>query len=82
MDFESTEVSGSLQQIVQRMLIRRARYGAPIAERKHEAAEIGCHPVHYDIAFSRSHATGPISRLADYPGFSPIDYRKSTLCAT
>jgi hypothetical protein len=78
MDFESTEDSGSLQQIVQRMLVRRARYWLPIAERKHEAAEPGCHPVHYDIAFPHSHATGPGSNPSDYPGFFPIDYRPDT----
>jgi hypothetical protein len=44
MDFESTETFRSLLQIVQRMLVRRARYCAPIAERKPEAAEVGCHP--------------------------------------
>jgi hypothetical protein len=43
MDFESTEDFRSLLQIVQMNLVRRARYGAPIAERKPEAAEVGCH---------------------------------------
>jgi len=45
MDFESTEILRSLVQIVQMKLVRRARYCAPIAERKHEAAEVSSHPV-------------------------------------
>jgi hypothetical protein len=36
---------GSLLQIVQMSLVRRARYCAPIAEGKREAAGAGCHPV-------------------------------------
>jgi hypothetical protein len=63
MDFESTEDSGSLLQIVQiqMKLVRRARYCAPIAERKHEAAEVCCHPELYDISSPRPHATERVS---------------------
>jgi hypothetical protein len=43
MDFESTEDFRSLFQIVQMSLVRRVRYGAPVAEGKCEAAEVGCH---------------------------------------
>ena len=48
---ESTEDSRSLLQIVQMKLVRRVRYCAPIAERKREAAEVGCHLEVYDITF-------------------------------
>jgi hypothetical protein len=57
MDVESTEDSGSLFQIVQMKLVRRARYCAPIAEGKSEAAEVGTHLEIYDISFAGHHAT-------------------------
>jgi hypothetical protein len=45
MDFGSTEILRSLVQIVQMKLVRRARYCAPIAKRKPDAAEVSSHPV-------------------------------------
>jgi hypothetical protein len=57
MDFESTEDVRSLPQIVQMKLVRRARYCAPIAERKREAAEVGFHLEIYDITLPVSYAT-------------------------
>jgi hypothetical protein len=59
MDFESTEDSGSLFQIVQMKLVRRARYCAPIAEGKGKAAEVGIHLEIYDISLAATRATGP-----------------------
>jgi hypothetical protein len=38
-------------------LVRRARYCAPIAERKPEAAEVGRHPDFYDISSCNPGAT-------------------------
>src|ERR1700733_7120271 len=43
-------------------LVRRARYCAPIAERKSKAAEVSCHLVFQDISFRRRCATeGPLT---------------------
>jgi hypothetical protein len=66
MDFESTEDFRSLLQIVQMNLVRRARYCAPIAERKCEAAEVGSHLEIYDITLHLRGATAP-SPARDYP---------------
>jgi hypothetical protein len=63
MDFESTEDFRSLLQIVQMNLVRRARYCAPIAERKCEAAEVGSHLEIYDITLHLRGATAPLQRV-------------------
>ncbi len=49
--------------ILQRKLLRRARYCAPIAERKPEAAEVGCHPALYLTSWADAAANCFVRKL-------------------